>query len=685
MAGIADIRAKFPQYNDMSDDQLSNAVHAKFYSDMPKEDFDSRMGLTPQADAPAGPLVSEDKSLAASHGAVSGLPVVGPMIAGGVERLAAGLRAPFTDKTYSEELSGIQDRVSQAVQQNPTAETVGNVVGNVAGTVPLMAAAPAAFGMKAGQGLLTRMGAGAASSGGLGVADAAVRGGDAKDIATSGVIGTVAGGAIPLVGAGLRGVGGAIGSKVGSAVRGALNPAAEAGKRVAKSIEVDRAGNPASLLSSNDLQAAARNSQPIMNADIGGETTRALAREAANQSPVARDIMQRATSDRFADQGSRITRLMSRLTGGNVDDLATQDALKQAASAANKPAYNKAYTSPNAQALFTPELQQLMQSPVIQGAVKDVTGRSANRAAVEGFKAVDNPFRQGADGAFRLVQKADGTMAAPTLQFWDQVKRNLDSAIGKAKTSGDRPLVAEMTALKSKLVDSLDNAVPEYKAARQGAAAFFGAEDALEAGKTFARSNRMLPEFERGVKAMTPNEKDLFQTGFASEIIDAAKNAGDRRNVVQSMFGSQESREKMAMAFGDRGSKEIEAFVRVELAMDALRGAFGNSTTARQLIESGVIGAGTWGYTGDFNTGLSAAALTGAARYGGKKIDGNVMTKVAEMLSSNDPAVIKKAIQNASVSPQHMAAVDALMQIGGGAARIGAFASPTIAGTLPEQ
>lgn len=687
MAGIADIRAKFPQYNDMDDQALADAVHQKFYADMPKQDFDSKLGLSaaPQAATPDEPLVTKNESLAASRGAVEGLPIIGPYVAGGVERLAAGLRAPFTDKSYSEELSGIQGRVAQATKDNPTAQTIGNVVGNVVGTAPLMAAAPAAFGMKAGQGLLTRALTGAGSSAALGSADTAARGGDLADIGTSGVIGGIAGGAIPVVGAGLRGIGSAVGAKIGSTVRSALNPAAEAGKRVAKAIEVDKTVNPGSLLNNSDIAVAARNGQPLMNADIGGETTRALARSAANQSPAARDMMQRATSDRFSDQGSRITRLVSRLSGGKVDDLATQDALKKAASVANQPAYNKAYQSPAAQQLYTPELQELMQSPAVRQAVKDVTAKSANRSAVEGSKAIQNPFHEAADGSFKLRQKADGSIAVPSLQFWDQVKRNLDDVIGPAQRSGEKSNYGDLVALKSKLVSTLDNAVPEYKAARQGAATFFGAEDALDAGKTFARSNRMIPEYERGIKSMTPNERDLFQTGFASELIDTARNASDRRNVVQSMFGSPESRQKMVMAFGDKGANEIQAFVRVENAMDALRGAFGNSTTARQLIESGVIGAGTWGYTGDFNTGLAAAAMTGAARAGGKKIDGNVMTKVAEMLSSNDPALIKKAIQNAAVSPQHMAAVDALTQIAGGGARIGAFAAPTIAGQLPEQ
>lgn len=47
MATIADIRSQYPQYNDLSDEQLAQGFHAKFYSDMPYEEFASKIGLAP--------------------------------------------------------------------------------------------------------------------------------------------------------------------------------------------------------------------------------------------------------------------------------------------------------------------------------------------------------------------------------------------------------------------------------------------------------------------------------------------------------------------------------------------------------------------------------------------------------------------------------------------------------------
>lgn len=42
---IADVRKKYPQYGDMTDQQLGDALHKKFYSDMPKDAFAAKIGL----------------------------------------------------------------------------------------------------------------------------------------------------------------------------------------------------------------------------------------------------------------------------------------------------------------------------------------------------------------------------------------------------------------------------------------------------------------------------------------------------------------------------------------------------------------------------------------------------------------------------------------------------------------
>lgn len=50
MTSIAEIRDKYPQYADMSDQALADALHKKHYSDMPVEQFYERVGISPQVE-----------------------------------------------------------------------------------------------------------------------------------------------------------------------------------------------------------------------------------------------------------------------------------------------------------------------------------------------------------------------------------------------------------------------------------------------------------------------------------------------------------------------------------------------------------------------------------------------------------------------------------------------------------
>jgi DNA repair protein RadC/GNAT superfamily N-acetyltransferase len=47
MAGLAEFRKQYPQYDDLSDQQLADALHQKHYSDIPKADYYRRLGFNP--------------------------------------------------------------------------------------------------------------------------------------------------------------------------------------------------------------------------------------------------------------------------------------------------------------------------------------------------------------------------------------------------------------------------------------------------------------------------------------------------------------------------------------------------------------------------------------------------------------------------------------------------------------
>lgn len=633
----------------------------------------------PAATAPAGRHLSYEEGLldlekenqnsasgkagAFMTGAIGDLPIVGPALLGGVERAAAGISSLIDGDDYASNLEQGQRVVQAAQEENPVSRTAGTVAGNLAafGAGGSTATGARLLGIT-GRNLGTRALASGASNAAISAGDTAVRGGDAADVVNSGLIGGGLGAGIPIVGAGIRSGLAAIGERVAPTVNAVLRPAEEAARRVGVAIGRDRtAGN---VLNATDEAVARSTGIPLLNADRGGETTRALARSVSNQAPEARQAIIKAADDRFATQGNRAVDVIRRVAGGSADDIAYQDAIRASARRANKPAYDAAYKAPQAQQMFSPRIQELMQSPSFRAAVDDVPRRSADRAAVEGLKEIASPFTRNSQGAYVLRRTADGKLVTPNLEFWDHVQRNLRSDMDKAFASGDRTTGAELKALREALVSELDTAVPAFQSARQGAAAFFGADDAVEAGKKFAGTPRLVPEAQKAYAKFTPAEKSAFQTGYASELIDRIKATGDRTNVINSTFKSQASRESLELVFGPQKAKALEAYVRVEDIADRLRGAMGNSTTARQLVELGLGAGGGYALSGGDLTG---AVLGGLAVRGGRalqtKAENRVMQAVAKMLTSSDPRVISNAVAQAEKSPAFMKALERISDV----------------------
>lgn len=638
--------------------ELPDGSIAEFPDGTPQGTIKTALLKRTQAAAPKPQGSYLDAGVTWLENAITGIPVVGPAIQKGSDFLGTEVLGRISGQDPAQMRQGLAESRSTRNEQYPMTALSGSLAGGIGamGGVGAIPGGARALGMT-GASLAGRAGNSALSGGLISGADSVARGGSPEGVTGSAAIGAGIGGAIPVVGAGISSALGAAGSKIAPIVNSIRNPGQEAERRVGMALQRDRLSDPSGLATPVDEVVAQRSGIPMLNADRGGETTRALARSVANQSPEARGVIERTASDRFGAQSQRAAETIRRVAGGSVDDLAYQENIRATARAVNRPAYKKAYEAPRAQAMWHEGFEQLMQAPALQRAAMQATSRGANRAAVEGFQPVRNPFEM-VNGRMTLKQNPDGTQALPNLQFWDQVKRNLDGMIGRAQRSGDNAIAGDLNALRGQLLNTLDNTVPEYRTARRGAAEFFDAEDALDAGKNFANQPRSIPETKRAYQQFAPAEREAFATGYASELIDRIKVSGDRSNVINSVFKSQASRESMELVFGPQKMRELEAYVRVEDLADRLRGAMGNSTTARQLVELG-IGAGGGGMmTGDWQGAVAGAAAAKGIRYLGQRIDDTVMQRVAQMLTSDNPKMLELAVQQATRNPDYMLAIE---------------------------
>lgn len=560
---------------------------------------------------------------------------------------------------YDEAVKRERDLNKTAGEQHPVASTVGTIAGAVA--LPVGAAGQAATlpgRMAAGAGVGTVLGGAAGAGEGVGAADTLSRA--AMGAGVGGVVGAAAPAAIEGIVAAGRGIARAA-APLTNAFRGFRDPEGEAARRVTASIARDyRNGDPG--LTGAEFRAARADGQPVSVIDLGGETTRALARSSANTSPEGRSVLNRAIDDRFEGQSGRLEGWLNQ-TFHYPNAHSQQQAIDQLERTVNRTGYERAYRLGDRD-IMTPELGRLLGAPAVADAMRSAVERGQNRAVVQGMGAF-NPRVTVENGVVRFNRGATGAPAYPNLQLWDYTYRELRDASQAAFRAGRNEEGGAMSNLAQTLRNELDTAVPSYGQARGVAASFFRAENALEAGQNFVAQNFGNREARAAIAQMRPLERQLFQDGFASRFVEQVRNSPDRRNVLNQIQNSPAQREKIEIALGHQRAGELEAFLRVETAMDAARGAVqGNSTTARQLIEAGLAGGvgygtatGDWNPQNVFTAAFVGGLARGAASRANQSIDQRVARRVADMLVSPDPRVLQRGMTLVARQPRYLEAL----------------------------
>ncbi len=449
---------------------------------------------------------------------------------------------------------------------------------------------------------------------------------------------------------------------------------------------------------------------PVITADVGGKQTLGLAQRVAKASPEGGQAIRDVVNPRYEEQPARMGQYIRSLAGGkNYTEEADRIAAEKAA--VNPVKYAKAYEAGD--------------RPIWSVGAPDMPDNSleAFAATDAGKRAIGNAVRQGSDWAYRdgltnfkpsvtitpsgqLVfnKGPTGVETYPNIQFWDYVQRGLKEEIDNAKGAAR----TRLSGVRDNLLKQLDEQVPEFADARRTAASFFGAEDALEAGKNFVTSKEKdLTESARNFAAFKPEEKQIFQRSFASNLatqIEAITPGADltaRSKVLDSVFLRQGlPRRKIEMVLGPQKTGELEAQLRFEEGIDRVRRVVQEPNWLKEMAKSagGHIGggAGVAGAVGgieylkegevDPKLILGSAFGFGLYRKAAGKIDAKVALKIGQMLASDDPALYQKAAQMAAASEPIMNALRTFTAAGTrvGSADIG-FTGLGAAGLLAMQ
>lgn len=292
---IQEIRQKYPQYDNISDEQLAKGLHQKYYSAMPFDEFSKRIGLVSTEDTVTGAVS------AFAHGGSLGLAdkVGGIMNALG----AAPVDAIMGGKSFLQAFKDRYDEIADTSKKNredfetnhPLAGFALETGGNIGGAGRAIYKQLADKGLK-GAKLL------AAAGGTEGVIQGAADADKILDVPVSAVAQGAVGAALaPLIPAGI---------KVARWVNAVRNPAKRAEKRAAEAILKE--------VPERDLRNMAYDAQRF-NSNVlatGDDKILKLAQQARQQTPEAASRIETVLRD-LADSRPTETRRRIALHFGN--------------------------------------------------------------------------------------------------------------------------------------------------------------------------------------------------------------------------------------------------------------------------------------------------------------------------------------------------------------------------------
>lgn len=581
--GLGDFRARYPQYNNLSDDELKDKLYKKYYADkMPRSEFDQktaagsgtgggRLAQNPDTGEvlfldngqwkPAQRAVNPKTGEMVAYDGKDWVPVDNVGAKNATQQPAQQQAQPQSADNASPPLfskAGLSRTASNII---PSAE---NLVKGVASTAVGAAGAlvnpdPRAkleyiknIAVGTYEGLKQRYGKGL---------------GEAIESDPVGVIADVL-----TVATGLRG-GRAVGetpppSKLAPAAQRAITEYSGALK-----------SDQASLKGvSQTLQDRPGVATP---ADMGGQNVLAQVERLANTSTSA-PAMQKFLTERQQGQLDRISNDLTSLAGTKRTALqATQKTMQdRAASAA--PAYRSAYTAGD-RAIWSPELERLSAAPSIQSAMRGAVSMWKDNAIADGYGAM-NPSQVDRGGQLTFGKSVP---VFPNLQFWDYTKRLVDQKLSVAKRQGATDTVRRLTVLSKSLRSELDKQVPQYAQARKLWSDPSSYLDALDTGRDILKRNESAEEMQANFNSLSEADKQGYREAAVSSILNSLSNNPAKLADLTRILRSDSMRKKITAIMPTPAAKAAwNRRLDFEVKSSELVGAgLKNSATARRLAQ----------------------------------------------------------------------------------------------------
>ncbi|MER9533048.1 hypothetical protein NKI89_25025 [Mesorhizobium sp. M0309] len=591
-----------------------------------------------------------------SGGIVEGIPILGPMIRGGVDQAAAATIAGMSDESYGDALKRIQAGTVAEKSMNPRLDRGSQLTGAVAGTIPAMIEAPAAFGIgattKAGK-YLAPMFSGAAING----ADSAVRsGGDARETIKGGLIGGGLGLAAPIlapvVGKGVKAVAdnlnlNAVARALGLDKKAAGVLAAAVKHDAIESGALSQIGSDGMLM---DLGPNLRHTAGAVAATPG--EGKAIVRGAIGARDDAANWRIRSTLDNTLGEAPTPSRIIDR-ANRNQQLLAPEyrRALRDAGPVDTLPIAR--YLETEAQTLRG-EPQRLVQR------VRAMLDHQPTPADIARARAVGQP--------------GPGTTLVTDAAELLNARHAIDDML---ETTQGANAVNALTTARQAVDDELRSSVPGIKEVDAKYAELARQKEGVQRGQTVLSSGREAPrpdelatEFRQGA---LPQGMQVGPSAVPVRLREGARaeierivgtNANDRVALQRLIKGEGDwNRARLSTLFGnDKAGAIIDLLDREKLFADTSNIVTRNSETAARVATREAIDPGSGGGFG-VREGFIAGGARGAARAAGTRAVESVIDALRN--GGNEKAIADMARALTS-GPQQSAVLDALMKAGRG-------------------
>lgn len=613
MASLAELRARFPQYNEVTDGDFLAALNRKFYPNVhPRTFFDSIEGATnahatirrpelrewfrAEVQKPIGqepeakraerlggqltPGVTEGGALGtAMRSGLQGL-----TFGAGDEIVAAGVSALRPDLNYSQALEQERARLAMGRQNHsvlaPVSEIGGGVLTGVAATGGVAPAKTLAgkFGQAMGIGGVSGgLYAGLSGEGGL-----APR---MMDAALGSVIGAGVGAASVPAEIALRRAGDAAYGMYQN-LSGSVKP-----ERVETALAQALAGSrraPAQI--TDDLMRATQEGQPVYTlADALGTPGQRELSGAARLGGRAKMIATETLDRRQAGQGERIGAALADALGLKDTAAAREAAMRTARGQAADAAYDAARrgASPvdirDALAAIDDRIGPMQGSGIAGDGIDARLTGYRNRLASPDPAA----SRVGATGV-----GADATpYTSVELSDFDRVlgvKQAVQDDIGAAVRAGRNNEARELGKVVAALDEALEAASPDYRAANDGFRRASREIEQIPAGAAATRPARRAADTVAEYGSLTPQEQAAYRAGYGDRLMARLESGAEGVNKARP-FTSQKSSEELAVMARDP-SMLARVLDRENTMFETRRIALGGSQTADNLADMQSVG-----------------------------------------------------------------------------------------------